>query len=327
MRIFFGHTSDGSFVLRDLAILKSRHDVCARNLEHRDPLRLLRDMCSVTRCRVAFFWFASIRALPCMLVAKVLGKRIAVVVGGYEAACVPDINYGQARFAVRRLLTRIMLRAADLVLAVSESSRRDILNNLRIDDDRVTLLYHGFEDLAGDFKCNRKPIVINIGDVNERTWRTKGIADFIEVAEEMPQTRFVQIGDMRIDCEKKLGRPLPANLSMIGKVPYERLSDYLADAKVYLQLSRRESFGCSVAEAMLFGCIPIVTNVFALPEVVGDCGITVESHRKEEIKEAIGRAMAFAIEEGERCRSRILTQFSYEQRAARLLDLIDNLRT
>ena len=41
---------------------------------------------------------------------------------------------------------------------------------------------------------------------------------------------------------------------------------------IYLQLSRHEAFGLSIVEAMTYNCIPIVTNVFALPEIVGTNG-------------------------------------------------------
>ena len=141
----------------------------------------------------------------------------------------------------------------------------------------------------------------------------------------MPDIKFVQIGALRIDVAAKYGKPLPPNLTLVGEVPYARLGEYLASSKVYLQLSRHESFGCSVAEAMLFRCIPVVTNATALPEVVGDCGITITSLDPRAVSEAIARALALGSEEGERARQRILSHFSLGQRRDALLQIIDEV--
>ena len=325
MRIFFGHASDASFVRRDLKILESSHEVCARNLFHNNPFRLLHDIWCAARCELSVFWFASLRAFPSLVVSALLGKKIAVIVGGYEAASMPDMNYGQARFPVRRFLTRTMLRIAELVVAVSESSRTEIIKNLNIDEDKVALLYHGFEDMAGEIDEDREDIVVNISGINEVTWLIKGFEDFIELAEQMPELRFVHLGNVTVDCVRRLGRSLPSNLSMVGQVPYDRLPDYLTATKIYVHLSRHDSFGCAVAEAMLCGCMPIVSDAFALPEVVGDCGTVIHVDRKEDIAPAIRKALGSSPEEHRRCRQRILTHFSYERRAARLLELIEQL--
>ena len=52
--------------------------------------------------------------------------------------------------------------------------------------------------------------------------------------------------------------------------------ELLESAKIYIQFSKHESFGCSVAEAMQFGCIPIVSDSYSLPEVVGNCGLIIK---------------------------------------------------
>ena len=58
-----------------------------------------------------------------------------------------------------------------------------------------------------------------------------------------------------------------------------------------MQASRHEGFGLAVAEAMLAGCVPVVMNVTAMPEVVGDAGVLIESQRPEDVAEGIRRAL------------------------------------
>jgi glycosyltransferase involved in cell wall biosynthesis len=314
-----------SFVARDLKILRERYNVVVRFIHHVNPFRFFSDVHTLWQSDLLFVWFASIYALPLVIVARLLGKRIVTVVGGYEAAKEPEIDYGSARLPLNRALVRCILACSDQVLAVSRASEREIQRNLDIAPDKIRLLYHGFEDIAVE-GCNPKtPMVINVGHVSDETWKKKGIYDLILAAEQMPEIRFMHIGGLRINLAVKFGRPLPPNLKFIGQVPFKQLRDYLSTAKVYLQLSRHESFGCAVAEAMLFGCIPVVSNAAALPEVVGDCGIIIEPKETSDVVDAVRRALAMPDTEGDRARRRVLVHFSYEQRRDALLEIINRL--
>ena len=102
-------------------------------------------------------------------------------------------------------------------------------------------------------------------------------------------------------------------------------SKILKSAKVYVQPSYYESFGCSVAEAMLQKCIPVVTKNGALPEVVGDDGIYVPYGKPELLARGIQNALSYGPELGERARQRILDHFPLEKRRMRLLEIIDEV--
>ena len=314
-----------SFVARDLKILRERHNVVVRFIHHVNPFRFLGDVHTLWKSDLLFVWFASGFALPLVIVARVLGKRIVTVVGGYEAASEPEIGYGSARSPLLRTLVRWILILSDQVLAVSQSSELLIQRNLAVASKKIRMLYHGFEDIPVEGRTPRNPMVANVGHVSDETWKTKGIYDFVFAAEQMRDIQFIHIGSLRINAAAKLGRPLPPNLTFIGQVPFEQLGQYLSTTKVYVQLSRHESFGCSVAEAMLFRCIPVVSNAAALPEVVGDCGIIIESRETSDVVDAVRRALTMPDTEGDRARQRILTHFPYERRRDGLLQIIDEL--
>ena len=104
------------------------------------------------------------------------------------------------------------------------------------------------------------------------------------MAETFPNIQFIHIGKWT----DKHGRPsnkiinelkinAPDNVKFLGFVSNQNLKNSFQKSKIYLQLSRHEAFGVSVLEAMKYGCIPIVTNSFALPEVVGDNGFIVKN--------------------------------------------------
>jgi glycosyltransferase involved in cell wall biosynthesis len=111
----------------------------------------------------------------------------------------------------------------------------------------------------------------------------------------------------------------------VGQVPHEDLGEWLATAKVYVQFSRHESFGCAVADAMLYECIPVVSAVYGLPEVVGDCGIMVKGYDLEELREAVSRALEKSTAEGERCREQIEREFPLSVRAEELRKIVEEI--
>jgi glycosyltransferase involved in cell wall biosynthesis len=223
-----------SFVARDLKILRERHNVVVRFINHVNPFRFLGDVRTLWKSDLLFVWFASIYTLPLVIAARLLGKRIVTVVGGYEAASEPELGYGSARSLFLRTPVRWILAMSDQVLAVSQSSELHVQRNLGVASSKIRILYHGFEDISFDTDDPKTPEVVNIGQLSDETWKIKGIYDFILVAEQMPDIQFIHIGGLRINVTTKLGRPLPPNLRFIGQIPFEQLGQYLSTANVYM---------------------------------------------------------------------------------------------
>jgi glycosyltransferase involved in cell wall biosynthesis len=90
-----------------------------------------------------------------------------------------------------------------------------------------------------------------------------------------------------------------------------------------VQASRHEGFGLAVAEAMLAGCVPVVMNVTAMPEVVGDAGVLIESQEPVEVADGVRRALAMGPDAASRARARILESFPMESRREGILRVVD----
>ena len=88
------------------------------------------------------------------------------------------------------------------------------------------------------------------------------------------------------------------------KSPDEDLHAAYRRAAVYVQASRHEGFGLAVAEAMLAGCVPVVMNVTAMPEVVGDAGVFVESQDPGDVAGGVRRALELGPDAARRARER-----------------------
>ncbi len=308
---------------RDIKILGSKHDIVEHQFFSLNPGNLLHGFRLLFKSDLLFLWFASSRSVPLVLAAALLGKPLVTVVGGYEAANCPEISYGSARSSWQRALTRFILHRSRAIVAVSQSSRAEIAANLGIAANRTTLIYHGFEDTAGNEQRKKTDSVLTVGLISDVTWMRKGVLDFVRCAESLPEVPFIHVGEVRADVAAKWGRSLPANLSFRGVVSDEQLRQELSSAKVYLQLSHHEAFGCSVAEAMLYGCIPVVSNRFALPEVVGMAGMVVNPENLNAVTEAVRRALAAPAISSTSARDRVLAAFPFEGRQQALLELVE----
>ena len=326
MKILLAYPTRSSFIARDIKILATKHEVSEHSYYSLAPANLLRGFLAVKSCDLLYLWFASIRALPLVLFARMLGKPVITVVGGYEAANCPEINYGNARNWRQRIPTRWILGLSQLILAVSRASSEAIIKNLKVAPQKVHLLYHGFEDFARDDNSVKTPVILTVGRADSSGWIRKGIREFFLAAEQMPEHSFVYVGGVDIDIPEILGRPMAPNITLVGAVPFETIGDYYGVAKVYLQASHHESFGCSVAEAMLYRCIPVVRDAYALPEVVGNTGVTFSGDSIAAVVQALTTALKMDAGEGERARLRVLNEFSYDKRKSDLLALIEKTR-
>ena len=143
----------------------------------------------------------------------------------------------------------------------------------------------------------KKDQVLTVGEINEETILRKGLDRFLLVSKAFPNIQFIHIGKWTDkhgkpsdNAFKKLKNISSENVEFLGFVSEDILKKTFQESKIYLQLSRHEAFGVSVLEAMKYGCVPIVTNAYALPEVVGENGFIIE--RKAECISAIKKVLS-----------------------------------
>jgi hypothetical protein len=74
---------------------------------------------------------------------------------------------------------------------------------------------------------------------------------------------------------------------------------------------------------MLAGCVPVVMNVTAMPEVVGDAGVLIESQEPAAVAAGVLEALGRGPDAHTRARERILGAFPMEKRRDALLAVVE----
>ena len=314
------------FKQKDRELLGKHFDVRVIKYEvikYKDyPRVLLKLLRAVFWADVTFSWFAGEHAMWAVRLSKILRKKSIVVVGGGEVANVPEIGYGSLLDPTGARIVKYVLNNADKLLAVSEFNKKEILKYTT--PKNVELVYNGVD--CDKFQPNgeKEDLVITVAHtISNGTIETKGLETFIKSAGYLPNTLFLVVGELLDSSAKRLKSTAPSNVKFRGFVPQEDLLKYYQKAKVYCQLSYRESFGMALAEAMACECVPVVTNDAALPEVVGDTGFYVPYDDPEATAEAIKEALKSDKEK--EARERIKEMFPIEKREKELARIIKEM--
>ena len=118
----------------------------------------------------------------------------------------------------------------------------------------------------------------------------------------------------------------PANVKVLPPLKNEGLIDVFSASEFYLQLSVAEGFPNAICEAMLCECIPIGSNVFSIPEIIGDSGFVLKKRDVKELKLLIQKAIECdkaALMKNSR--ERIAQNYSLLKRREKLLELCNAL--
>lgn len=324
-RIFMPYLHLLSFVVQDVETLSGAYDV--RTLLVRSVRALPAGLWEVARADVVYCWFGSVRFLPYVLFGWLLAKPVIVIAGGYDVADEPSIAYGNMRPGLQRVLGRLLFRLATVSVAFSESGLLELRRNAGVPSDRSRVIVLGF-DARPESPIppeTKRPTVMAIGTIDASTVHRKGWLTVARMSNLMPDVSVVFAGNATPDALAELQAAAGPNVRFAGFVSSAERDELFSRAAVYAQPSAHEGFGCAVAEAMLFGCVPVVSDRGSLPEVVGPCGYYVPPDDPPALAQAVRRAIAEGAPGPESPRDRIARLFPLSLRRTRLHALIDEV--
>lgn len=323
LKILFVHSGNESFIKLDSELLGTSFDVYDFYAKRKFPADFIQYWRGIKDADVLFCWFASWNSSWALLIAKIMRKGSVLVIGGYDLANLPEADYGHQRGGLGKWISRFAMKLATILFTNSYYSQKEAELNVGISSERVHVIYHGVPDLFGSLpNLLKERMALTVGKVDEPNLKRKGIEPFVRAAEHLLDVQFVVIGDWADDSIDYLRSIASPNVVFTGRVSDEELLDYYKQSSLYVQASLHEGFGLSVAEAMLAGCIPVVTKAGSLPEVVGDCGIYSASPEPSDVAEAIETALNGSVSIRFQARERILNNFPMEKRRKLLEETI-----
>jgi glycosyltransferase involved in cell wall biosynthesis len=236
--------------------------------------------------------------------------------------------------------------AADAVLAISEETRRDVLEKCPgVDPAKITVTHLGFNrevfrpvtdpgrikevrakhGLEGRYLINTSSLL----------WYRKNLVRLVEAFARVkkslrdPLLKLVITGKRGesyreiVETAERLG--VREDLILTGYIPLEDMPVLLSDAEALVFPSLDEGFGLPLIEAMACGCPVISSNRSAIPEVTGEAALLVEPENTDAIAGCMEKILTDPSEK-ERLRALGMVrsaQFSWEQTAQKTLAVFE----
>lgn len=184
-----------------------------------------------------------------------------------------------------RPFARVAFKYEDMVIPVSKNTESRLLKFVK--PRKHSMIYNAVDCPGLTGSINKEKIVLTVGMVGKISSLVKGHFLFLEVARRIPDVKFILYGQHKDNTIEKLREKAAKNVEFIDHSSRKDLLELYRKSMIYAQLSYDESFGVSVIEAMACGCTPFVTSNGALPEIVGNCGVIVNSMDPEIISEKL----------------------------------------
>lgn len=210
-----------------------------------------------------------------------------------------------ARRLYLRSLTELTCKRARRILAISESTKQDIVDLLGIPPEKVDVTPLGYD------REIHKPLAPEIIDsfrrekgLPERFWLylgtiepRKNLVTLIEAYAKLPQSERLPLilaggkGWLTDPIFEAIERHnLSDSITLPGFIPTDDLALWYNSAECFIFPSVFEGFGLPVLEAMACGTPVITSNVSSLPEVVQDSGMSLPPHEIEIWTDALQKA-------------------------------------
>jgi len=299
--IFYFHPGMATFIQKDLDILKSKYRVyeCSYHSKEKWKTPVLFIFQIIFFLKHIFKWanaisicqFAGYHSFIPTLWGYLINKPTVIVAGGTDCVSFPSLKYGNFQNRLLAFFSKASYKMVKVVSAVHKSlflrkenyyinreSNQGILHFVPNASFIQNEIPNGFDiqtfSILTPWK-DRIPnsfISISASLDNPVRMKLKGIDMVLELAKRLPDSIFTLVG------AKNPGTlNIPPNVQLIPFVPNEELPQIYNTHKFYLQLSISEGFPNALCEAMACGCVPIVSEVASMPEIVGNNGLKIPS--------------------------------------------------
>ena len=224
-----------------------------------------------------------------------LNQRLPRRTGVPAVATFHDLFVLTSEYSTRDFRQRFAAQAreaagrADLIIAVSEFTGRQVRELLGVAQERIRVVPHG-TDLPLDVPAvqEREKLILHVGAIQTR----KNLTRLVEAFAATPEGwRLALLGGRGYGAENVEAAiatsPRRADILTPGYVSTAELHDYYRRAAVFAFPSLDEGFGIPVLEAMAWGLPVITSNASALPEAAGGAAWLIDPHQSEGLAVAL----------------------------------------
>ena len=192
-----------------------------------------------------------------------------------------------------------------MLLAISEGTRRDLIEHLGIDPLKIKVVGAGFDQtllrgLRGEgipelAKLGiRKPFVLMVGNGDWRKNTIGAVQAFADLPDKLRRKHQLVLTQPGSDVREALNKEyehLRDEVLLLGKVHERALGLLYSNCRVFFFPSFYEGFGLPVLEAMALGAPTLSSCLGSLPEVVHNPDMLFDPRNRQESAAILRRAL------------------------------------
>ena len=241
----------------------------------------------------------------------------------------------------RRLVVPRILKKCKRIITVSNFERNNILSKLDIPQERITMIYNGynqwFRPVEDAYQVYKKYIdspgyFFFLGNTDPKKNTERTLIAYSKYLEKSDIKRKLLMADLdktylNSIIERNHIENILHRIVMPGYIVNKDLPYIYNKSFAFLYTSLRESFGIPLLEAMACGTPVITSNTSSMPEIGGSDAILINPEDPDEIAEKmlqLERDEAFYQQQKEMGPKRA-QYFSWQQTAEQLLNLYESV--
>lgn len=202
---------------------------------------------------------------------------------------------------LRRLnwFTDYAVRRATRLIAVSESTKRDILKVYpETREENIRVIHHGFDappliskeqstETLGKFNLVSGEYVLYVGALQPRKNLEWLMDAFVALAQKYPSARLVLAGEAAWMSEEifraRIQSPFRDRIILAGRVSFAERATFYGNARIFAFPSLYEGFGLPILEAFAAGVPVVCADNSSLPEVAGEAALFFDAGKTDEL--------------------------------------------
>ena len=204
-----------------------------------------------------------------------------------------------------RQYMRYSAKHATHLIAVSEVTKRDLMELYRVPEEKITVVYEAYDPhvfhtveareaarVAAQYKITN-PFLLFVSTIQPR----KNIVRLIEAFSRIDtDAELILAGKPGWKNEEIYASPkkfgVADRVRFLGHIPDPDLNALMNAARALVYPSLFEGFGLEILEAMACGTPVITSNVSSMPEIAGDAGLLVDPYNVQDIADACERVLS-----------------------------------
>ncbi len=265
--------------------------------------------------------------IPATAIPIIHPQKTIVTIHGLEFKYFPEA-YSVKQRKYLDFSTRKSVDKAWKIIAVSESTKRDLVKFYQADSQKITVIHNGYgkhkaaqnwQEILNKYKLEDQKYFIFYGRLESR----KNLVRLIKAFEKYGQGKLLLVGKPGTGFEEiKKAADQNKNVILPGYVEYPELFALLQHAKSLTFPTLYEGFGIPVLDAYALGTPVVCSKTSSLPEVSGGIGILVDPLSIDSIADGLRQTDKIDRENfGFEARKQV-QNFGWEKAARGFLDLL-----